>query len=85
MFTGSVNKSGNTVYYYYMPCVLSSVLSGVLSSLLVSKCFGYIKLSIGTVNKAGQAPLSLASARGHLNIVKYLIETHHCDPGRKYR
>ena len=33
-----------------------------------------------TVDKAGQSPLSLASAGGHLNTVKYLVEEHHCDP-----
>ena len=31
-------------------------------------------------NKAGQTPLSIASAGGHLGIVKYLVEVHHCDP-----
>ena len=34
-------------------------------------------------NKVGQTPLSLASAGGHLDTVKYLIETHHCDPRSK--
>ena len=34
----------------------------------------------GTKNKAGETPLSLASAGGHLDTVKYLIEKHHCDP-----
>ncbi|XP_064387477.1 uncharacterized protein LOC135335830 isoform X4 [Halichondria panicea] len=35
----------------------------------------------GTVNKAGDTPLSLACANGHLDTVKYLVNEHHCDPG----
>ena len=31
-------------------------------------------------NKAGETPLSLASAGGHLDTVKYLVEEHNCDP-----
>ena len=38
---------------------------------------------IGTINEAGQTPLSLASASGHLDVVRYLAEFHHCDPRRK--
>ena len=38
--------------------------------------FAHIELE----NKAGQTPLSFASAGRHFNIVKYLVEVHHCDP-----
>ena len=31
-------------------------------------------------NKDGQTPLSLASAGGHLDTVKYLVEVHDFDP-----
>ncbi len=31
-------------------------------------------------NMAGDTPLSLACANGHLNIVKYLVNDHHHDP-----
>ena len=31
-------------------------------------------------NKDGQSPLSFASAGGHSDTVKYLVEEHHCDP-----
>ena len=37
----------------------------------------------GTVNKAGDTPLSLACANGHLDTVKYLVNEHHCDPRSK--
>ncbi len=33
----------------------------------------------GTVNKAGDTPLSLAYKGGHLEVVKYLAIAHHCD------
>ena len=33
-----------------------------------------------TVNKAGDTPLSLACANGHLDTVMYLVNEHHCDP-----
>ncbi len=33
----------------------------------------------GTVNKAGDTPLSLAYKGGHWEVVKYLAITHHCD------
>ncbi len=36
------------------------------------------------VNKAGDTPLSLASANGHLDTVKYLANEHHCDPRSKF-
>ncbi len=32
----------------------------------------------GTVNKAGDTPLSLAYKGGHWEVVKYLAITHHC-------
>ncbi len=32
------------------------------------------------VNKAGDTPLFLACANGHLDTVKYLVNQHHCDP-----
>ena len=35
------------------------------------------------VNKAGDTPLSLACANGHLDTVKYLVNEHHCDPRSK--
>ncbi len=38
----------------------------------------------GTVNKVGDTPLSLACANGHLDIVKYLVNEHHCDPKSKF-
>ena len=41
------------------------------------------ELKAGSVNNAGHTPLSLASAGGHLNTVKYLVEAHHCDPKRE--
>ncbi len=34
----------------------------------------------GTVNKAGDTPLSLACANGHLDTVKYIVNEHRCDP-----
>ena len=37
----------------------------------------------GVTNRAGDTPLSVASARGHLDIVRYLVEVHHCDPKRE--
>ncbi len=37
----------------------------------------------GTVNKAGDTPLSLAYKRGHWEVVKYLAITHHCDTKSK--
>ena len=38
----------------------------------------------GTVNNAGDTPLSLACANGHLDTVKYLVNQHHCDPKSKH-
>ncbi len=38
-------------------------------------------VSIEPVNKAGDTPLSLACANGHLDTVKYLVNEHRCDPG----
>ncbi len=38
---------------------------------------------IGTVNKAGDTPLSLAYKGGHWEVVKYLAITHHCDTKSK--
>ncbi len=38
----------------------------------------------GTFNKAGDTPLSLACANGHLDTVKYLVKEHHCDPRSKH-
>ena len=35
------------------------------------------------VNKAGDTPLSLACANGHLDTVKYLVNEHHCVPRSK--
>ena len=35
--------------------------------------------NIGTVNKAGDTPLSLAYKGRHWEVVKYLAITHHCD------
>ncbi len=32
----------------------------------------------GTLNEAGDTPLSLACANGHLEVIKYLIITHGC-------
>ncbi len=37
----------------------------------------------GTVNKAGDTPLSLAYKRGHWEVAKYLVITHHCDTKSK--
>ena len=39
----------------------------------------------GTFNKAGDTPLSLACANGHLGVVMYLAITHHCDTKRKFK
>ena len=36
-------------------------------------------LLLGLADKAGRSPLSLAAGGGHLDIVKYLVEVHHCD------
>ena len=36
------------------------------------------------VNKAGDTPLSLACANGHLDNIKYLVNKHHCDPKSKH-
>ena len=53
----------------------------------------YVKFSVqikntsfhtGTVNKAGDTPLSLACANGHLATVKYLVNKHSCDTGSKF-
>ena len=33
-----------------------------------------------SVNDRGETPLSLACAKGHLNVTKYLVEERHCDP-----
>ncbi len=38
----------------------------------------------GTVNKAGDTPLSLACANGHLDTVKFLVNRHRCDPSTFY-
>ncbi len=43
----------------------------------------YIHAHAGTVNKAGDTPLSLACANGHLDTVKYLVNEHRCDPRSK--
>ncbi len=37
----------------------------------------------GTVNKAGDTPLSLAYKGGHWEVVRYLAITHHCDTTSK--
>lgn len=37
-------------------------------------------MNTGIVNKSGQTPLSLACVNGHTEIVKYLLDVHHCDP-----
>ena len=37
----------------------------------------------GVMNRAGDTPLSVASAGGHLDTVRYLVEVHHCDPKRE--
>ncbi len=37
----------------------------------------------GSVNKAGDTPLSLACANGHLDTVKYLVNEQYCDPRSK--
>ena len=44
----------------------------------------HIYMHAGTVNKAGDTPLSLACANGHLDTVKYLVNQLHCDPRSKY-
>ena len=41
-------------------------------------------VSTEPVNKAGDTPLSLACANGHLDTVKYLVNQHHCDPKSKH-
>ncbi len=38
----------------------------------------------GTVNKAGDTPLSLACTNGHLDTVKYIVNEYHCDPRSKH-
>ncbi len=38
----------------------------------------------GAVNKAGDTPLSLACANGHLEVIKYLIITHGCATNGDY-
>ena len=43
----------------------------------------YIRTCTGTVNKAGDTPLSLAYKGGHLEVVKYLAITHRCDTKSK--
>ena len=35
-------------------------------------------------NEDGETPLSLASAGGQLDTVKYLVEVHHCDPRSEF-
>ena len=37
----------------------------------------------GVTNRAGDTLLSVASAGGHLDTVRYLVEVHHCDPKRE--
>ncbi len=39
----------------------------------------YACTNVGTVNKAGDTPLSQAYKGGHWEVVKYLAITHHCD------
>ncbi len=39
----------------------------------------------GTFNKAGDTPLSLACANGHLGVVMYLAITHCCDTKSKFK
>ncbi len=39
---------------------------------------------IEPVNKAGDTPLSLACASGHLDTAKYLVNEYQCDPRSKY-
>ena len=43
----------------------------------------YPSFRTGTVNKAGDTPLSLACANGHLDTVEYLVNKLHCDPRSK--
>ena len=40
----------------------------------------YMHQCIGTVNKAGDTPLSLAYKKRHLKTIKYLAQEHQCDP-----
>ena len=37
----------------------------------------------GVMNRAGHTPLSVASAGGHLDTVRHLVEVCHCDPKRE--
>ena len=38
------------------------------------------KFDVHCRNKCGQTPLMIACMHGHLQLAKYFIETHHCDP-----
>ncbi len=51
---------------------------------LSNNFLSYWCLPAGTVNKAGDTPLSLACANGHLEVIKYLIITHGCTTNGDY-
>ncbi len=50
---------------------------------MIDNHFIRIPLFAGTLNKAGDTPLSLAYKGGHWEVVKYLAITHHCDTKSK--
>ena len=73
----------------YKSLLLNNIVySGVLLILLnwlTNWYYGNVNLleHSGIVGNAGKTSLSLASAGGHLDTVRYLVEVHHCDPRRE--
>ena len=55
-----------------------AALNGHLS--VVQLFINYIKLNPNHAGQIGRTPLHRASEGGHLDIVKYLVDMHHCDP-----
>ena len=66
---------------------LRSMLIDVVHSISYAFeiCSTSYAMHLGRVSKTGHTPLSLASANGHLDTVKYLVKDHHCDLECKFK